>query len=966
MALRHHLLAGLALAAGLTGLPARAAEPQPGLAASIAREAQTPQGRDKAAQLVRYRALKEAADKDPRLDPVSRATAERLYAVGLAEVNRDEEAMAAFDRGIALLTAAHQAETSAMAELLEGKAQQLVEAGEFDPARVMAGKALEIERAIYGEGSNQLFTVQQLLGTIEQARGRLDEAQKWYRAALASPEVRPTDQYNHVVATVRGAVIQSRAGDDDEAVRLGYQALAEAGRWLPDGDRGWGVIYTNLTSWLTNLGRYDAAEAVGGQALQYNLAHFGPDNLDTGAALRTMGSLKWRQGDFEAAEQFYRRALPALRDPRLAPKYPYLEGDAFRGLARLAISRQDYAGAERAALDGLASVARNNDKTNFFAYLDSTLARARFLRGAYAEALEAIEPAVVQLRKMLPAQAEQRVDAELLRARILSALDRKAEAWEVGSEQGRAMEARLADPRLGQRSLLATVQDSRVNLMAFTVLAVEAGQDEAAFRAAQLAAFSEIGVASRAIAARAAGSVAGGEAAMRAVEERQRELEQIDRQRAFAVGRAPDEVRRLAARRDVVERELDAGLEHLRQVFPGYDALTRPAPLASAALAASLRADQAMILPIQSDDRMVVLVLRRNGLSSASVPLDGNAMAGAVARLRHAMDGDATGFDPADGWLLGRALFNPVVLRALKGAREVAVLGSGPLMTLPLGMLLTAPPVKGRLADQPFAIKRFAFLVRSNPGDASGPRGGAEGQAFLGVGAPQLGPAAAALRGARKVSATASLMRGGAADLAALRALPSLPATEHELTDMASAIPAAGNRVLTGADATEAAVRAEPLERFGVIAFATHGLVSGELRGLAEPALVLTPPPGNAESPSNDGLLTASEAAGLKLNARWVILSACNTGAGADNGAGGYSGLARGFMQAGAQSLLVSLWPLRDDAAARLTVDTVRLHARGASQAEALRQAQLRLMADPRVADAGNPAVWAPFSLVTR
>ena len=64
--------------------------------------------------------------------------------------------------------------------------------------------------------------------------------------------------------------------------------------------------------------------------------------------------------------------------------------------------------------------------------------------------------------------------------------------------------------------------------------------------------------------------------------------------------------------------------------------------------------------------------------------------------------------------------------------------------------------------------------------------------------------------------------------------------------------------------------------------------------------------------------------------------------------------------------MLVSLWPLRDDAAAQLTVDTVRFHARGLSQAESLRRAELRLLADRKLPDAGNPAVWAPFSLVRR
>jgi CHAT domain-containing protein len=67
------------------------------------------------------------------------------------------------------------------------------------------------------------------------------------------------------------------------------------------------------------------------------------------------------------------------------------------------------------------------------------------------------------------------------------------------------------------------------------------------------------------------------------------------------------------------------------------------------------------------------------------------------------------------------------------------------------------------------------------------------------------------------------------------------------------------------------------LSDYRVLAFATHGLVSGELEGVAEPALVFTPPKTGSED--DDGLLTASEIATLDLDAGLVILSACNTAA---------------------------------------------------------------------------------------
>ena len=106
------------------------------------------------------------------------------------------------------------------------------------------------------------------------------------------------------------------------------------------------------------------------------------------------------------------------------------------------------------------------------------------------------------------------------------------------------------------------------------------------------------------------------------------------------------------------------------------------------------------------------------------------------------------------------------------------------------------------------------------------------------------------------------------------------------------------------------------------------------------------------------------EIASLRLNADWVILSACNTAAGDSPGAPPYSGLATAFAQAGARGLMLSHWRVRDDAAARLTVGTVKGAAKGLSRAEALRRAQLDLIADPAVPDGAHPAIWAPFVVI--
>jgi CHAT domain-containing protein len=150
------------------------------------------------------------------------------------------------------------------------------------------------------------------------------------------------------------------------------------------------------------------------------------------------------------------------------------------------------------------------------------------------------------------------------------------------------------------------------------------------------------------------------------------------------------------------------------------------------------------------------------------------------------------------------------------------------------------------------------------------------------------------------------------------------------------------------------------LSRVEVLEFATHGLVSGDVSGLAEPALALA----QGATPS-DGLLRASEAATLRLNAQWVLLSACNTASPDAPEAQGLSGLSRAFFYAGARTLLVSHWRVRDDIAPRLIPNMLLIerHNPSVGRAQALRQASLAILDDPHL-NAANPAAWAPFTVI--
>ena len=169
--------------------------------------------------------------------------------------------------------------------------------------------------------------------------------------------------------------------------------------------------------------------------------------------------------------------------------------------------------------------------------------------------------------------------------------------------------------------------------------------------------------------------------------------------------------------------------------------------------------------------------------------------------------------------------------------------------------------------------------------------------------------------------------------------------------------------LVLGHDATRASVlkhsASGQMAKKRVVVFATHGLLAGDLPQLNQPALAMAATKDVQESP----LLTLEDVLGLRLNADWVVLSACNT-AGADGKAEeALSGLARGFFYAGGRSLLVTHWAVETVSAMNLTTHTFAAYKENPQirRAEALRLAMLDTMKKPEFA---HPTYWAPYALV--
>ena len=444
--------------------------------------------------------------------------------------------------------------------------------------------------------------------------------------------------------------------------------------------------------------------------------------------------------------------------------------------------------------------------------------------------------------------------------------------------------------------------------------------------------------------------------------------------------------------------------------FPDFFSLLRPAPVSIPELFALLKQtpDEAVLMVLPTPFGTHTIAISASNFDWQVSDLQEGVIDAAVRRLRWDLgasvdvtpseedewlnEGEgAYPFDRAMAFGFYRQLVEPVE-DVLKGKRHVYVVAGGSLSSLPFGVLVTEQPPgadgdpanlratkwladKYALVQLP-SLQSLTFLRRFGKGVT----GQTEG--FLGFGDPVLQGRAQQRGGGKGVRGT----RGGAipvsaayrdpgpggqltVNLAALKAMARLPGTAQELERMRQVLGAPANAVLMGDKATELAVKKADLSHASVIAFATHGLLAGEIDGGSEPGLVFTPP--DVATPDNDGLLTMSEIAALRMNAEWVILSACNTAAGdGSQGASGLSGLARAFFLAGAKSLLASHWPVRDDVAALLTVRAIAIGKENPalSRAEALQRAMREIRNDAsHDSDSdswAHPNAWAPFTLI--
>jgi CHAT domain-containing protein len=452
-------------------------------------------------------------------------------------------------------------------------------------------------------------------------------------------------------------------------------------------------------------------------------------------------------------------------------------------------------------------------------------------------------------------------------------------------------------------------------------------------------------------------------------------------------------------------------LEEINIATPKYANLLSPPPATVEEVQEQLRLGEALVLIHPTVSKTYVWAITSEGnVHFAVAPFDKTYFKESVRLLRRALApeaqtfGDIPEFDLARSYEFYFNLLKPVE-STWKGARDLIIVATGPLAQIPFSILPTAPVSleleKGELfseyKDIPWLIRQVSITrvptASSFISLRTFSKSAAFRKAFLGFGDPFFNKEQLARANEQRIESKLVLAkRGQALHVRGIRVTESgtldnetitsidlgllnrLPDTGDEITSIAKALDADLARdVYLGEMASESLVKTMDMSDRRVIAFATHALVPGDLDGLDQPALALSSPLVTGEA--EDGLLTMEEIFQLKLNADWVVLSACNTGAAEGAGAEAVSGLGRAFFYAGTRALLVSMWPVESTSAKKLTTGLFRHQKKdpNLSRARALRKSILELIDDPGlqddatgkiVASYAHPLFWAPFVIV--
>ncbi|MBV9626576.1 MAG: CHAT domain-containing protein [Xanthobacteraceae bacterium] len=820
-------------------------------------------------------------------------------------------AVAAYQRVLTMREKALGVNHPDVSDALNNLALVYKEQGRNSEAASLLQRALSIREKARGGNPVDLARILHSLGVIYMAQGKDSDAEGVLKRGIALTE-KALGPNHPMVASFLGNLALTAVDQDklDEAERDDRRALAIK-------EQTFGPNHPEVARTLNDLGlierrerKYADADTLLGRALAIKEQALGPNHPDLASTINNLAANDQAQGHYDEAEGLYRRAL-SLWQSGLGANHPNVA----------------------LALDNLA---------NLQAEAGNTAQALAFSRQASADAVA-------------NAMQTSGPDADAFLAQRITYFRRYLANLALAAQKGVE-----PPPRLGRE----------------------------AFEAAQWASQTSAASALQQMAARFAAGSDRLAALVRESQDLAVRWRDQDKMLALALakpGSRQDQAAISALRAKIADTETRAAAakSELERSFPDYAALASPKPLALAEAQQLLKPNEALIAFAIGMTESYVFAATRDDFAWHTIPLDAQALAQRVTAFRRGLKVEGFSREPFDlgtAYDLYETLLGPVEA-LIADKPHLLIAASGALTALPFHLLVTKKPAAaipplsdpGALAsyrDAAWLIKQHAISVLPSVASLRALRHFARSdeprKPMIGFGDPIFDPKAGSGSGQRMASRAlndrglSDFWQGVALDRGKLALLPRLEDTADELRAVGQSLGASESDIHLRADASVTTVKHAPLANYRIVYFATHGLVAGDIEGVAEPALALSIPA--APTVEDDGLLTASEVAQLKLDADWVVLSACNTVAGDKPGAEALSGLARAFFYAGARALLVTHWSVDSSAATRLTTATFAYLKADPTlgRAEALRRAMLDYMNDRNA----YPGLWGPFEVV--
>ncbi|MBD1883014.1 tetratricopeptide repeat protein [Microcoleus sp. FACHB-45] len=449
----------------------------------------------------------------------------------------------------------------------------------------------------------------------------------------------------------------------------------------------------------------------------------------------------------------------------------------------------------------------------------------------------------------------------------------------------------------------------------------------------------------------------------------QQQLDALEKRRVEVLNRpkyTPTQEAELEQQRQTLIAQYQDIQTQIRATSPRYAALTQPQPLTLAQIQQQILDENTILLQYSlGKDRSYLWAVTKTSITSYELPKAAEIETTA-RKFRNAVTAPTSRNSPNQVAQANDAISQMILQPAAAqlAQKRLLIVGDGVLNYLPFAAL-SLPGKSGENGNPPLIVDHEIVLLpsastlgilRQNYSDRPPPT-----RTLAILADPVFSPEDERVKNQSTAtnlqaieSVNPGLSRSGRANNLQLSRLKF---TRQEAQIIQALVPANSRTESLDFEASRAVATSQNLSQYKIIHFATHGLANSTNPELSGLILSLVDEKGN---PLN-GFLRLTDIFNLKLAADLVVLSACQTGMGQNIQGEGMVGLTRGFMYAGAQRVVVSLWSVDDEGTAKLMSSFYQgMLQKGLTPAAALRAAQLEML---KQEEWRSPYYWAAFTL---